>query len=170
MFRTVQCLHEEFLLPLGSLLPQLVQLEHLLVEELVLHLVRRHRVDQALLLLVDDDRGQLGALHALVHKLLELESVRVETEMEEKGDSAVQSRPADYQEKACRYSIGGGGQSNLTRVVVVARGLRYICTTLNQLNNIRRLPFMTSAKFSDFSPLPPLVRIFTQPPLMSSYT
>ena len=36
--------HEELLLPLGSLLPQLVQLEDLLVEELVLHLVSRNSI------------------------------------------------------------------------------------------------------------------------------
>ena len=71
--------HEELLLPLGSLLPQLVQLEDLFVEELVLHLVGRHRVRKALLLLVHDDRRQLGALHALVHKLLEHRLIRVET-------------------------------------------------------------------------------------------
>ena len=42
-------LQEELLLPVNGLLPQLVQLQHLLVEELVLHLIGRHSVLEALL-------------------------------------------------------------------------------------------------------------------------
>ena len=40
-----------------------------------------------------------------------------------------------------------------------------------QMENLpRELPFMTSAKFSDFLTPSPLVRIFTQPPLLASLT
>ena len=42
-------LQEELLLPVNGLLPQLVQLQHLLVEELVLHLIRGDRVLEAFL-------------------------------------------------------------------------------------------------------------------------
>ena len=42
-------LQEELLLPVNGLLSQLVQLQHLLVEELVLHLIRGDRVLEAFL-------------------------------------------------------------------------------------------------------------------------
>ena len=42
-------LQEELLLPVDGLLPQLVQLQHLLVEELVLHLIGGDRVLEAFL-------------------------------------------------------------------------------------------------------------------------